>query len=738
LRSGSSPQPTPKVSVVVCTYNRAGYLKYCLEMLDALEYRNFEVVVVDGPSLDGTSQLLDRCAHRIKIGKNPTRNLSISRNIGIKLAAGEIVAFIDDDGVPPTDWLDKLVLAYRDPQVGGAGGRVVSADRKQVQFSYGVLDIWGRVEGVRPSPSNLNQADGVRFNTLMGVNSSFRRNVLQQIGGFDETYNYYHDEADVVYRTIQAGYKIDHSVDAPVRHQQVVGGLRGGWLGANLEAIGQNTVYFALKATKGRFGLLSRIRGSLRACLLPVVWARSDTVMGPRSLTVLGLIALRLLSGASRGLRLGFLRPRRTLSPDELKPERPFKNFSMLAPTVARKTGLHIGLASQDYLPGSTAGIARRTASLAKELTRRGHDAYVITRGEGRRTRYHYGVPVVEVSNERLPELGFLSDRPEALRHLRHAYSVRQVVKELALARRMDLFYAPLWDVEGYAVGLDATVPFVVHIESQLKTVMKTNEWPETPDLTLMCQLEKRVLEMEGTRGIASSSRAALETVKELYDVDFGTKPTQTVYCAVDMPEEVPKKNHHAGTIRVLFVGRLEKRKGAHTLFDAAPAIIRKNRHVEFVIVGDDTLPSEEGIPLRAAYAKFLSRSGALKKMRFLGRVDEERLQQEYSECDIFVAPSLYESFGIIYAEAMAWGKPVIGCTAGGIPEVVEHNGCGILIKPGNVAELAEAVLRLADSPETRRQFGQRAREIAATKFSPATQADSALEIFHRVLDEQT
>jgi len=722
----------PPISIVICTYNRAEYLRECLRALDSLDYPNFEVVVVDGPSTDDTAGLLDRYYHRTKVGKNPTRNLSISRNVGIKLSSGEIVAFIDDDGIPPTDWLSKLADAYEDPRVGGAGGRVVCSDEGRTpQFWCGTLDIWGEVDAIREAPADFNSPEGTRFNTLMGVNSSFRRKVLEAIGGFDETYNYFHDEADVVFRTIKAGYKIDHSVDTAVTHQTAPGGVRLGWLRANLDAVGQNTVYFALKASEGRFGLWRRLYCSVRSTLRHLKWARHLPA------TIFARVAFRLCRGMLKGIRIGLFAPRKTLPSEQLKVELPFKNFSLLAPPVARKRGLRVALATQDYLPMGVGGIVRRTATLATELARRGHRPLIITRGKVRRTRYYRGIPVTETPDPYLPELDYLSDLMASKRNLGRAAAVHQVVKELAQARMADLLYAPLWDVEGYALGMDATVPLVVDIVSQLKTVMKTNGWPETPDMTLLCQLEKRLLEMEGTRGITSASRAALETVEQLYDVNLRGKPTQTVYCGVDMPESVPEQEPRKA-VRVLFVGRLERRKGIHTLFEAAPAIVAGNRRVEFVIVGDDSLSGPEGVPYKIAYERALRRAGAWGKMRFLGLVGNDRLQQEYSQCDIFVAPSLYESFGIIYTEAMAWGKPVIGCRTGGVPEVIEDGGCGILIEPGNATELAQAVLRLADSPDMRRSFGRRARELAATKFSPAAQADSALELFRRVLDEKS
>ena len=87
------------VSIIVSTLNRADHLRNALTSLSHLDYPCFEIVVINGPSSDTTNELLEEWQPRIKIGLCLEANLSMSRNIGIALASGEIVAFIDDDAV---------------------------------------------------------------------------------------------------------------------------------------------------------------------------------------------------------------------------------------------------------------------------------------------------------------------------------------------------------------------------------------------------------------------------------------------------------------------------------------------------------------------------------------------------------------------------------------------------------------------------------------------------------------
>src|SRR6476661_8283666 len=114
-----------RVSVVINTYNRIAHLPVALAALASQRFADLEIVVVDGPSDDGTSAYLESIwGRRIKIAHCDERNLSKSRNIGIQHAAGDIVCFTDDDGIPEPDWIDRLVTAYEDPRVAAAGGWV--------------------------------------------------------------------------------------------------------------------------------------------------------------------------------------------------------------------------------------------------------------------------------------------------------------------------------------------------------------------------------------------------------------------------------------------------------------------------------------------------------------------------------------------------------------------------------------------------------------------------------------
>jgi len=210
-----------KVSIVIVTYNRCVDLQECLTSLFNLEDKPHEVIVVDSNSTDDTKKLRDRFPIRyISINE---RNRQHARNIGVSEAEGDVVAFLDDDVVVHRDWLRYISEPYSNNKVGGVGGRVIpygKSDKFYVKTSrneVGKVFNSGFVVGNFDIPlSNLREVD-----SFIGCNMSFRRNTLQEVGGFDENYmgTSYRDDTDVCMRIKRLGYKLLFHPKALVWHK---------------------------------------------------------------------------------------------------------------------------------------------------------------------------------------------------------------------------------------------------------------------------------------------------------------------------------------------------------------------------------------------------------------------------------------------------------------------------------------------------------------------------------------
>jgi glycosyltransferase involved in cell wall biosynthesis len=120
--------------------------------------------------------------------------------------------------------------------------------------------------------------------------------------------------------------------------------------------------------------------------------------------------------------------------------------------------------------------------------------------------------------------------------------------------------------------------------------------------------------------------------------------------------------------------------------------------------------------------------------VNFLDYVNSDDLKKYYASCNLFVGPSLYESFGLIYLEAMSFGKPVIGCGVGGVPEVVDDGYTGILVPPEDYEALAGAIVGLLSDNRKLSEMGINARALVENKFSREIMAKRTLDLYESVI----
>jgi hypothetical protein len=182
------------------------------------------------------------------------------------------------------------------------------------------------------------------------------------------------------------------------------------------------------------------------------------------------------------------------------------------------------------------------------------------------------------------------------------------------------------------------------------------------------------------------------------------------------------------GRVEFLFVGRFEERKGIDVLLSAIPRVAAAVSDASFILVGDHG----DGRAWRCFCQEHLELIQT--RVSAPGRVPDTELDRLYRACSVFVAPSRYESFGLIYLEAMSRGKPVIGCRVGGIPEVVAEGKTGLLSLPGDAASLAESMIRLATNPELRRTLGMAARNDFIERFSASLVARRSASVYDSIL----
>ncbi len=253
--------------MVINTLNRCHSLSQTLASLELQTYARFEVVVVEGPSTDDTAVVLDRYADRIKRVHVDEANLAMSRNVGIRAASGELIAFIDDDAVADPAWLSSLAPLFSNPHLAAVGGPVMDGTGVTVQALVSATNALGETKLLTSTAALPSSPDSTWMLYPMGTNVVFRRSALVEIGGFDETFEYYHDETDVCRRLLDLGFEVQIAAKGVVHHGALAGEIRlaSGML-TTRRSIVKNTAYFALRHGPVRH-LYTEIVRSLTAML---------------------------------------------------------------------------------------------------------------------------------------------------------------------------------------------------------------------------------------------------------------------------------------------------------------------------------------------------------------------------------------------------------------------------------------------------------------------------------------
>jgi GT2 family glycosyltransferase len=219
----SAPPVSPAVSVIVLTYNGRQWLRGCLDGLAGQRGAPpFETIVVDNASSDGSAAYVRERHPEVRVHESPA-NLGFAEgnNEGARIARGRLLVFLNNDTVPEPDWLARLEagLSAR-PDVALATSRIVSMDAPVVIDSAGdgYLRAGGAFKhGHGAAPDAFAESREV-FGAC-GAAFMIRREVFDELGGFDRAFFMVYEDVDLSYRARLLGYRCWFAADAVVRHK---------------------------------------------------------------------------------------------------------------------------------------------------------------------------------------------------------------------------------------------------------------------------------------------------------------------------------------------------------------------------------------------------------------------------------------------------------------------------------------------------------------------------------------
>lgn len=698
------------VSVVICTYNRRDYLERCLEYLTFQSSDNFEVIVVNGPSDDGTDEIIANFEDRIKIGNNPERNLSRSRNIGIDLAAGDIVAFIDDDALPFDDWISRILQSYNERPLttAGLGGPVYYAGTFWFQAQDNGIDGDGQAK-VNIDSCEIGRNGWMRYNT--GTNATFVREHLVTIGGFDEQYDYFLDESELCFRLQKNGFLIGYDPEVYVRHEFAQSHNRGGKFNYNWFTICKNTAYFIItqsgRSVADAEAFITRRMVNERVAPLDDAVAKGDLTADERD---------RHVEAIWRGTFQGIEDAKHWPRTRELEKRPPaFLRYPTRTDRLAVGRdipALHICVVSREAPPFvGTGGVGTLYYHLVSELLLMGHHvSLIVPSGDDRIHRQgRLSVYFTKQRNFDLPEMdsGFTGNITWGLSALTKLASVHS-------ERPIDVVDSALWDTESLPYALLERFkrpPLVVRLVTPYAVSAEYNQWNPSPEqLNLFMEAERYLI--SHADAVIPISHMIASTLVSRYGLAMDER-WSVGHCGIahwpafDVNEDYGNfpelqgvdTDHLRRSKLIVFIGRLERRKGIDAILAAAPTILNADDKAFLVVAGRD--PENWADRFRKELG-----GGLADRFVALGEISNATREKLLAHAYCVLFPSRYESFGLVPLESFVHGTPVIASNSGAVPEVVIDDECGLLTDPNDALALADAVVRLLRDPDLRQRLG--------------------------------
>ncbi len=297
-----------KVSIIILNWNGKPYLERCLSSVMAQPYPDFEVVLVDNGSTDGSAEFVAQRFPDVRLFRNAANlGFAAGNNIAIRATQSPYVATLNNDAWAEPAWLAELVKAMEsDSQVGMCASKMLYAHQPEIIDSAGLsLDAagiaWNRRWGERDAPDETELAEV--FGACAGA-ALYRRAMLNQVGLFDEDFFAYLEDADLAWRAQLAGWKCLYVPTAVVYHiHSATGGLGSPFksylLGRNkICTIAKNypspqlfaylplIVAYDLAAVAYHLGVtrnMSSLRGRLAGVrALPAIWRKRHAIQRQR------------------------------------------------------------------------------------------------------------------------------------------------------------------------------------------------------------------------------------------------------------------------------------------------------------------------------------------------------------------------------------------------------------------------------------------------------------------------
>lgn len=393
---------------------------------------------------------------------------------------------------------------------------------------------------------------------------------------------------------------------------------------------------------------------------------------------------------------------------------------------------LNICLISREFPPDTAfGGIGTFSLDTALMLREHGHRVTVLSQSLGDTHAFeHKGIEVHKLKVP--PPLGSYSRLPAFI--LGFNFVVLRELLRLHRRQPFDLVDAPDHLAEGLFACLFTRLPVVTRLHTPFALIVDLglNNYKKNLAYRLIWLMEK--IALSRSRVMYAPCMDLVKRCNTLFSLK--PVPARIFGYPLDLSLFSPAAAQTLdGPMRILFLGRLEQRKGIEVIVDALPKVLERYPAVSLTLVGRDTPNINGYASARQFMEESFARSGCLDRVAFRDYVPLEQLPAFFHSHDIVWVPSLYDNYPIICLEAMACGKAVVVSDSGGLPEMVKDGETGLVFRSGDANALAARTLELCASAEFRYSLGRHARESAVSECSTDTIYARTMELYRFALN---
>jgi glycosyltransferase involved in cell wall biosynthesis len=394
---------------------------------------------------------------------------------------------------------------------------------------------------------------------------------------------------------------------------------------------------------------------------------------------------------------------------------------------------LNICLISREFPPDTAfGGMGIFSANLAVMLREHGHDVTVFSQSLNKDYIQQYrDIPVFRYRIENV----FLPVWIGNLSRFIIFFNYRLYSKILSFhkQKKFDIIDVPDHLAEGLFASLHARIPTLtrIHTPFSLLVHLKLNNYDKNITYLFIKLYEQLALRH------STALYCPTYNLANLCKNFFGIKNQISLFgYPIDVNKYSPSIDYKVNpkAIKILFLGRLEHRKGIHTIAEAFPEVARNDSSTRLTIIGSDT-PNISGYPSGKTFLEDrFKKNSCLDRVEFLPPVPYDSLADVFNSYDILWVPSLYDNYPLTCIEAMACGKAVIASDAGGTPEIFRSDGCGIVFPVGDYMSLAAHTINLVRNPDKIIEMGKLARRLIVEEFSYEIIYKKTIELYESVI----